>query len=73
MIVTTNYRPDGWLNRLISGKISIDFTKLDFEMAQMKLKTEIVIVKKNITSIEFQSKSKKKFHFRIFENLFYFI
>jgi hypothetical protein len=41
LIVTTNYRPDGWLNRLISGKISIDFTKLDFEMAQMKLKTEI--------------------------------
>jgi hypothetical protein len=41
LIVTSNYRLDGWLNRIISGKISIDFLKLDFESAQMKLKTEI--------------------------------
>ena len=41
LIVTSNYRPDGWLNRLISGKISIDFTKLDFEAAMIKLKSEI--------------------------------
>jgi hypothetical protein len=41
LIVKANYRPDGWLYRIISGKISIDFTKLDFELAQMKLKNEI--------------------------------
>jgi len=41
LILTSKYRSDGWLNRIISGKISIDFTKLDFELAQMKLKSEI--------------------------------
>jgi len=41
LIVTSNYRPDGWLNRLINGKISIDFTKLDFELAKLKLKNQI--------------------------------
>jgi hypothetical protein len=41
LIVTPNYRPDGWLTRIISGKIHIDFVKLDFELAYIKLKTEI--------------------------------
>jgi hypothetical protein len=41
LIVTSNYRPDGWLNPLINGKISIDFTKLDFELAKLKLKNQI--------------------------------
>ncbi|CAF3493157.1 unnamed protein product [Rotaria sp. Silwood1] len=41
LIVLSNYRPDGWLNRLINGKISIDFIKYDFESAKIKLKNEI--------------------------------
>jgi len=35
-------------------KISIDFTKLDFELAQMKLKKEIDRQRKYSTSIEVQ-------------------
>jgi len=64
LIVTPNYRLDGWLNRIISGKIYIDFTKLDFELAQMKLKTEIdrqrkyskIIPKKDLIPIEIPTK-----------------
>jgi hypothetical protein len=64
LIVTPNYRLDGWLNRIISGKIYIDFTRLDFELAQMKLKTEIdrqrkyskIIPKKDLTPIEIPTK-----------------
>jgi hypothetical protein len=41
LIVTTNYRPDGWLNRLINGKSLIDFTKQDFQSSKIKLKNEI--------------------------------
>ena len=41
LIVTSNYRADGWLNRLITGKCSIDFIKLGFEIAFNKLKDEI--------------------------------
>ncbi|CAF4571233.1 unnamed protein product [Rotaria sp. Silwood2] len=41
LIVLSNYRPDGWLNRIINGKISIDFIKFDFELAKTQLKNEI--------------------------------
>ncbi|CAF4044483.1 unnamed protein product, partial [Rotaria magnacalcarata] len=41
IIVLSNYRPDGWLNRIINGKIPIDFTKLGFELAKSKLKNDI--------------------------------
>lgn len=41
LIVLSNYRPDGWLNRIIHGKIPIDFTKLGFELAKTKLKSDI--------------------------------
>lgn len=51
LIVTSNYRPDGWLNPLITGKISIDFVKQDFQLAHMKLKTEIERQKKYLKII----------------------
>ncbi|CAF1597863.1 unnamed protein product [Rotaria magnacalcarata] len=41
VIVLSNYRPDGWLNRIINGKIPIDFTKLTFELSKSKLKSDI--------------------------------
>jgi len=41
LILIANYRPDGWLNRMITAKISIDFTKLQFDVALRKLKSEI--------------------------------
>ncbi|CAF0882831.1 unnamed protein product [Rotaria sordida] len=41
LIVLSNYRPDGWLNRIINGKFSIDFIKFDFNLAIIKLKNEI--------------------------------
>lgn len=41
LIVTSNYRPDGWIHPLIQGKIYIDFIKHDFQLAINKLKSEI--------------------------------
>jgi len=41
LIMKANYRPDGWLGILVSGKIYIDFPKLGFDLAYEKLKTEI--------------------------------
>lgn len=41
LIVTPNYRPDGWLSRIITRKFSIDFTKFEFEVAYNKLRIEI--------------------------------
>ena len=41
-IVTKHkYRPDGWLGIIVSGKIYIDFLKLEFDQAYLKLKNEI--------------------------------
>ena len=56
LILTSNYRPDGWLNRIISGKISIDFTKLNFELGINKLKNEINRQKKNLIKIDIPKK-----------------
>ncbi len=36
-----NYRPDGWLGILVSGKIYVDFTKVDFDTAYQRLINEI--------------------------------
>ena len=41
MIMKGNYRPDGWLGILASGKIYVDFPKLGFEVAYEKVKNEI--------------------------------
>ena len=41
LIMKSHYRPDGWLGILVSGKIYVDFTKLEFEVAYQKLINEI--------------------------------
>ena len=41
VVMKHKYRPDGWLGIMISGKIFIDFPKLDFNQAYLKLKNEI--------------------------------
>jgi hypothetical protein len=40
-VMKQKYRPDGWLGIMVSGKIYVDFPKLEFEQAYAKLKTEI--------------------------------
>ncbi|CAF3520207.1 unnamed protein product [Rotaria sp. Silwood1] len=35
------YKPDGWLGIIVSGKIYVDFVKLEFVLAYEKLKKEI--------------------------------
>jgi hypothetical protein len=41
LIMKANYRPDGWLGILVSGKIYVDFTKVDFDTAYQRLINEI--------------------------------
>ncbi|CAF1088140.1 unnamed protein product [Didymodactylos carnosus] len=41
LIMKSQYRPDGWLGFIVSGKIYIDFPKLNFDAAYQKLKMEI--------------------------------
>ncbi|CAF3986523.1 unnamed protein product [Rotaria sp. Silwood2] len=41
IIVESNYRPDGWLGIIVSGKIYVDFLINEFNLAYEKLKNEI--------------------------------
>jgi hypothetical protein len=42
IIIESNYKPDGWLGIIVSGKIYVDFMKLTtFQSAYQKLKNEI--------------------------------
>ena len=41
IVTKQKYRPDGWLGIIVSGKIYIDFPKLEFDQAYLKLKKEI--------------------------------
>jgi hypothetical protein len=41
LVMKSNYRPDGWLGILVSGKIYVDFPKLGFEVGYEKLRNEI--------------------------------
>lgn len=41
ILVEPNYKPDGWLGFIVSGKIYVDFTKGDRHLAYAKLRTEI--------------------------------
>ncbi|CAM4961869.1 unnamed protein product [Rotaria socialis] len=41
LIIKQNYRPDGWLGILASGKIYVDFPKLGFEIAYERIKSEM--------------------------------
>lgn len=47
VVMKQKYRPDGWLGIMISGKIFIDFPKLDFNQAYLKLRNEIEQYRKN--------------------------
>ncbi|CAF1441837.1 unnamed protein product, partial [Rotaria sordida] len=41
IVMKQNYRPDGWLGILVSGKVYVDFPKLGFDQVYLKLKNEI--------------------------------
>ncbi|CAF1025283.1 unnamed protein product [Rotaria sp. Silwood1] len=41
IVMKQNYRPDGRLGIMVSGKIYVDFPKLGFDQAYLKLKNEI--------------------------------
>ena len=41
LIMKSSYRPDGWLGILVSGKIYVDFTKVDLDTAYQRLINEI--------------------------------
>ncbi|CAF0872252.1 unnamed protein product [Rotaria sordida] len=41
LIMKPCYKPDGWLGIMVSGKIYVDFVKLEFSLAYEKLKKEI--------------------------------
>jgi hypothetical protein len=41
VVMKQKYRPDGWLGIMVSGKIDVDFPKLEFDQAYLKLKNEI--------------------------------
>ncbi|CAF3469051.1 unnamed protein product [Rotaria socialis] len=41
LIMKPHYKPDGWLGIIASGKIYVDFAKIEFNLAYEKLKNEI--------------------------------
>jgi len=41
IIIESNYKPDGWLGIIVSGKIYVDFANVEFKLAYHILKNEI--------------------------------
>ncbi|CAF1274316.1 unnamed protein product [Adineta ricciae] len=41
IVIEPNYKPDGWLGIIVSGKIYVDFGNVEFHLAYEKLKNEI--------------------------------
>ncbi len=41
IIIESNYKPDGWLGIIVSGKIYVNFAEVEFKLAYQKLKNEI--------------------------------
>ncbi|CAF1620348.1 unnamed protein product [Adineta ricciae] len=41
ILVESNYKPDGWLGIIVSGKIYVDFVRTPFQSAYGRLKSEI--------------------------------
>ncbi|CAF0741227.1 unnamed protein product [Adineta steineri] len=41
IIIEPNYKPDGWLGIIVSGKIYVEFGNVEFKLAYEKLKNEI--------------------------------
>ena len=56
LIMKTSYRPDGWLGILVSGKIYVDFTKVEFDVAYQKLINEINQHRTSTTQVEINQK-----------------
>ena len=56
LIMKSHYRPDGWLGILVSGKIYVDFTKTDFDIAYQKLISEINRYRTNATAADIMHK-----------------
>lgn len=42
IIIEPNYKPDGWLGIIVSGKIYVEFGNVEFPLAYEKLKNEIM-------------------------------
>ncbi|CAF2969193.1 unnamed protein product [Rotaria sp. Silwood2] len=47
IVMTTNYKADGWLGVLTSALIYVDFPKLDFDKAYQELKKQISLFRMN--------------------------
>ena len=47
LVMTPNYKADGWLGVLTSARIYIDFPKLGFEKAYKELKKQIELIRMN--------------------------
>ena len=59
LIVKPQYKPDGWLGIIASGKIYVDFVKIEFNLAYEKLKNEVGQHRRQNTS---QTMTKEKDH-----------
>ncbi|CAF4590336.1 unnamed protein product [Rotaria sp. Silwood2] len=59
IMLETNYKPDGWLGIIVSGKIYVNFTEVEFKSAYDKLKNEI-IEQRHKCLIKSSTKSKEK-------------
>ena len=57
VVMKQKYRPDGWLGIMVSGKIFIDFLKLDFDQAYRKLKNEIEQYRRNLGQLSVTNES----------------
>ncbi|CAF2603423.1 unnamed protein product [Rotaria sp. Silwood2] len=58
LIMTSRYKPDGWLGIIVSGKIYIDIPKLTIDSAYIVLKKEIDAYRKERNSLDEASSRK---------------
>jgi hypothetical protein len=61
IIIESNYKPDGWLGIIVSGKIYVDFVKVEYKLAYERLKNEISEQRHqnlNQSSIELEEKDQ---------------
>ncbi|CAM4981415.1 unnamed protein product [Rotaria socialis] len=47
LVMTDNYKPDGWLGILTSALVNIDFSKLNLDKAYQELKNQINLIHSN--------------------------
>jgi hypothetical protein len=61
IMIEENYKPDGWLGIIVSGKIYVNFTNVEFELAYERLKNEINEQRhKNFNQLSVKSKEKSQ-------------